>query len=73
MKHTKIDSEYITLGQFLKYQGYINNGGEAKIAVKTLKITINKAPEDRRGRKIYPGDVVKIEKDVYVIVKSDEN
>ncbi len=68
-----IQTEHITLGQFLKFIGKITNGGEAKIAVKLFKITINNVPEDRRGRKIYPGDVVKIEKESYFVKKHNGN
>lgn len=67
MKEIKLATEYITLGQFLKYIGIITNGSEAKIMVKTLKISINNVPEDRRGRKIYPQDIVKVEKSEYLI------
>ena len=73
MDHIKIASEYITLGQFLKFVGLISNGGDAKFAVKTLKITVNGALEDRRGRKLYPGDLVVIEKNTYKVEKGIEN
>ena len=73
MNEIFIQSEYITLGQFLKYVGKITNGGEAKIAVKMFKIAVNNAPEDRRGRKIYPGDTIKIEKESYFIKKHNGN
>ena len=69
MVNVKINSDYITLGQFLKFSGIISNGGEAKIMVKVLKISVNNASEDRRGRKLYPGDVIKVEKESYKIVK----
>lgn len=73
MDHIKIASEYITLGQFLKFAGLISNGGDAKFAVKTLKITVNGVLEDRRGRKLYPGDLVVIEKNTYKVEKGIEN
>ncbi len=63
----KLTSPYITLGQLLKLTDWISSGGEAKSAVKTLKITINGEPDDRRGRKIYPGDTVVIEDKTYSI------
>jgi ribosome-associated protein len=65
----KITTEYITLGQFLKMTDWIDSGGQAKVAVKTLKIFVNDEKEDRRGRKLYPGDKVKIEAKSYVIEK----
>ena len=54
----KIDTEFITLGQLLKMTDWISSGGEAKFAVKELKIQVNGESENRRGRKLYDGDVV---------------
>jgi ribosome-associated protein len=60
-----IDSEYITLGQFVKAAGYISTGGMVKPFLEETKILYNGEPENRRGKKIYPKDKVKIGKDVY--------
>lgn len=57
----KVTKEYITLGQLLKLADIIQSGGEAKFAVKQLHILVNNVREDRRGRKLYPGDVVVVE------------
>ena len=57
----KITTEYITLQQFLKFAGIAQTGGEAKILVKELEIFVNGEPENRRGRKLYPGDKVEID------------
>lgn len=66
-KIVKIHSEYITLGQFLKMVDLIQSGGEAKFAVKSFRIFVNEEKEDRRGRKLYHSDVLKIEGKVYQI------
>ena len=63
----KIDTEFITLGQLLKMTDWISSGGEAKLAVKELQITVNGEKEDRRGRKLYPGDQISIEDKRYTI------
>ena len=63
-----IKTEYITLQQLLKITDWISSGGQAKIAVKTLNIYVNKEKEDRRGRKLYAGDIVKIEDKEYEVV-----
>lgn len=57
----KLNTEYVTLGQLLKMADFIQSGGEAKFAVKELAIKVNNVPENRRGRKLYPGDLVVIE------------
>ena len=64
----KITSEYITLGQLIKFVGIISNGAEAKMFLATNQAYINDELDVRRGRKIYPGDVVKINKQEYRIV-----
>ena len=60
-------SEYITLGQLLKMTDFIQSGGEAKFAVKSLAIKVNQEQENRRGRKLYAGDVIEIEGSVFTL------
>jgi S4 domain protein YaaA len=60
MEKINISSEYITLGQFLKYVGIIDCGSYAKQFLLDNKVWINGEQDQRRGRKIYPGDVVKV-------------
>lgn len=57
----ELSKEMITLGQLLKIADFISSGGEAKFAVKELDILVNGEAENRRGRKLYVGDVVVIE------------
>ena len=68
-----IYSEFITLGQLLKLSNEINNGGEAKFYLQNTVVLVNNEPENRRGRKLRVGDVVKIDARVYAIVRKDEN
>ena len=56
----KITTEYITLQQFMKLSGIVSTGGEAKLRIKEMDIVVNGEKENRRGRKLYPGDKVKI-------------
>ena len=55
----KITTEYITLQQFMKLSGIVSTGGEAKLRIKEMDIVVNGEKENRRGRKLYPGDKVK--------------
>lgn len=57
----KIRDEYITLGQLLKLADCIQSGGEAKHFLATKKIRVNGEEENRRGKKLIPGDQVEIE------------
>ena len=47
----------------------ISSGAEAKTAVKEMKIFVNDQKEDRRGRKLYPGDVVNVDKKIFKVEK----
>ena len=67
--NVKIHTDYIELQQLLKITDWISTGGEAKIAVKKLKITVNGEKEDRRGKKLYPGDKVVIQGKKYEVTK----
>lgn len=60
MEKTKIKSEYITLGQFIKYANITSSGGMVKAILQEHKIYINDVLDSRRGRKLYPGDKVLI-------------
>lgn len=63
----KLTSQFITLGQFLKYVGLVDTGGEAKQFLTSEKILINEIEDNRRGRKLYPGDELLIKETTYKI------
>jgi len=60
MTSVPIHGEYITLGQFLKITDIISSGGEAKAYLAEASIQVNGEPDNRRGRKLRPGDTVKV-------------
>lgn len=69
MRQITIKNEYITLGQFLKKIDLIDSGGQAKIFLEEVEVRVNQELENRRGRKLYPGDRVEIAGfDTYEIV-----
>ncbi|MBR4446355.1 MAG: RNA-binding S4 domain-containing protein [Solobacterium sp.] len=63
----QITTEYITLQQYLKFIGIADTGGQAKVLVKQLDIRVNGEKEDRRGKKLYPGDKVTINGKTYIV------
>lgn len=73
MVKIEINTEFITLGQFLKLSGTINTGGEAKIYLLSNIVFVNDEPENRRGKKLRQNDVVKIDNKSYLIVNKIEN
>lgn len=67
MEIIKIETEYITLAQFLKIVGLIDTGGQAKYFLLDNKLLINNELESRRGKKVYQGDIIKIGKEEFII------
>ena len=68
MQIVKINTPYIKLGQFLKFVNIISNGSEEKIFLLTNEIYVNEIKENRRGRKLYPGDKIRVQEETYEIV-----
>ena len=66
-KEVKISTEFITLGQFLKFVGIIDSGFLAKIFLSEHEVYVNGVLDNRRGKKLYPNDHVLIEKEEYII------
>ncbi len=56
-----IHTQYITLGQLIKYENILESGGLVKEFLNQVAITVNGEPENRRGKKLYNNDIVKIE------------
>lgn len=54
----KISTDFIKLDSFLKYVQWVDSGGMAKAVVSDGLVYVNGEMELRRGRKLYPGDVV---------------
>jgi ribosome-associated protein len=50
--------EFIRLDQFLKWQGIVDTGGQARQLIQSGAVRVNGVAETRRGRKLYAGDTV---------------
>ena len=72
MKKIKIITEYITLGQFLKFADIISNGGEAKIYLASNEVYINDELDVRRGRKLRHGDKIEVEGQQFIIENENQ-
>ena len=55
-----INTEYITLGQFLKLADIIQSGGEAKPFLAQNEVEIDGISDNRRGRKLRGGEAIEI-------------
>ncbi|AMQ04484.1 MULTISPECIES: S4 domain-containing protein YaaA [Sporosarcina] len=60
MENLTIDTEFITLGQLLKMTNTISSGGMAKWFLDEYIVYVNGEEEQRRGKKLRDGDIVKI-------------
>lgn len=68
----KLETEFVTLGQLLKEAGVIETGGQAKWFLKETTVLVNGEPDDRRGRKLYPEDVVEVPDNGQFVIKQQE-
>ena len=59
------------LDQFLKLTGTVQTGGEAKMIIRSGKISVNGIVENRRGRKLCDGDQIIIANETYIVPNSD--
>ena len=53
-----ISDEFIKLGQALKLAGVVEDGAEAKYVIQDGLVKVNGEVDERRGRKVYRGDVI---------------
>jgi ribosome-associated protein len=56
----EIRTPNIHLDAFLKFAGIVATGGEAKVLIRTGRVRVNGAREERRGHCVQPGDVVEV-------------
>lgn len=58
MEAVEISDDFIKLGQLLKLAGMVSSGVEAKIVIQNGEVKVNGEIDTRRGKKVYPQDVV---------------
>lgn len=56
-----IGGDMIRLGQFLKFAGLLDSGGDAKEVIIDGFVTVNGEVDRRRGRQLHDGDIVTFE------------
>ena len=61
--------EFIRLGQALKKAGIVGSGSDAKTLIWNGEVSVNGEIEERRGRKLYPGDTISFEEETFQIIK----
>ena len=58
MEAVVISDDFIKLGRLLKLANMVSSGVEAKIVIQNGEVKVNGEIDTRRGKKIYPNDVV---------------
>ena len=66
-----IKESYITLSQLLKAVDIIATGGEAKWFLMENDVFLNGERETRRGKKLYPGDIIEVDDKGYEVTDED--
>ncbi len=61
MDKVAINTEFIKLGQLLKFASIVGNGSDAKMLIADGIVKVNGVVVTERGKKIHPGDVVEVE------------
>jgi ribosome-associated protein len=69
MTDFKLRGDYITLGQLLKAENLVEDGAMAKEVIREGLAKVNGEVDTRRGKKLYPGDVVEFEGNEIKIVR----
>lgn len=62
-------TEYITLSQLLKAVDMATSGADAKAILAEGGVLVNGEEDNRRGRKLRPGDVVRLADGLEICVK----
>lgn len=60
MEQISINTEFIKLDSLLKFAALTGSGGEAKTAIVDGMVLVNGEICTQRGKKIRPGDIVKL-------------
>lgn len=68
MEEIKISTEYIKLDQFLKWVGICDTGVDAKFLILDGAVKVNGEVELRRGKKLYPNDVVEVANQSFKVI-----
>ena len=70
-KELKIRTEFIKLDAALKFAGETGTGGEAKTMIADGRVFVNGEKCTQRGKKLYPGDILRFGRSEYTLVKDN--
>jgi ribosome-associated protein len=58
LRKIQLTKEPAELYKILKFEGIVNSGGQAKLAISDGQVMVNGQQETRKGRKIVHGDTI---------------
>ncbi|MCC9640856.1 RNA-binding S4 domain-containing protein [Rhodopirellula sp. JC740] len=61
------DRPMVRLDDFLKREGLVGTGGEAKVLIQSGAVMLNGKVDTRRRKQLHDGDVVTFEGEDYVV------
>lgn len=61
MEEIFLKDDFIKLGQALKLAGCVESGVDAKFVIQDGLVKVNGEVDERRGRKLYVGDIVEFD------------
>lgn len=64
---SQTSNESIHLEQFLKIQGLVGTGGQAKILIQSGQVLVNGTVETRRKRQLFEGDKVTVNQQTLLV------
>lgn len=70
-KKVLITTDFIKLDSFLKFAGAADTGGEAKKLIQQGNVYVNGEICTMRGKKIIPGDTVRLRNICYTVGRED--
>ena len=61
MEEIYLKDDFIKLGKALKLAGCVESGVDAKFVIQDGLVKVNGEVDERRGRKLYMGDIVEFD------------
>lgn len=72
MRKITINREPVELFKILKFEGLVENGGEAKAVIEQGLVKVNKTVETRKRKQIVAGDRIEFGGETFTIVLAPE-
>ncbi len=65
MKQVTLDKEPVELYKILKFEGIVENGGQAKAVIANGEVQVNGEIETQKRKKIVSGDIIEFNQEKY--------